>query len=213
MADELEPTGQSLVPTGGPPEPVQHTLAVLRSAILAWDEERLRLAEAGDYEALAWGAQGLGALTSDLRQLHEDVRRDVAEIVDDLQGNLSSDGTYYYGVNRIEVPGLGLVEVNGGWTRTKWRSTELLRYLLRDIADHSPERIVTADGEIVDPAESELLARIADVLSETMPLNPSLSWRVGKTDGSTGLRKHGVDSDDWCEKVPKVRLATVPSAD
>jgi hypothetical protein len=204
---------EDLVPTGPLPERVVGGLAELRAALLRLDDERQRLAEAGDYESLSWGVQDLQVLVKDLRQLTDDARRDIAKVVDERQGNLSSDGTYYYGVNRIEVPGLGAVEVNGGWTRTKWRSVELLGRLVRDIAESSDERIVTADGEIVAPADSVLLATVVEVLSETMPLNPSLSWRVGKTDGTTGLRKHGIDSDNWCEKVPKTRLATVPSAE
>lgn len=189
------------------------TLRALQAVLLDLDNQRQDLAEKGDYESLAAGGQDLEVITKDLRDILDQTRKDLAKILDERQGQLSSDGTYYFGINRQEVPGVGMVEVNGGWTRTKWRSEELLRHLVNQVVEASTERIVTEDGEVIDPGESELLYDIIKVVKETMPLSPSLSWKVGleKKDGTlSGLKAHGVKDTDWCERNPKVRLATIP---
>jgi len=188
-------------------------LRALQAVVLELENQRQELYEAGDYATLSAGAQDLEVIASDLRDLLNETRRNIATILDEIQGQVSSDGTYYFGINRMELPGVGMVEVNGGWTRTKWRSEDLLRYLVNQIAEASAERIVTADGEVVEVAQSQLLYDIIKVVKETMPLTASLSWKVGtetKAGTKSGLKKHGVDDRDWCERTPKTRLATVP---
>lgn len=190
------------------------TLRALQAVLLGMDEQRRELAEAGDYETLSAGAQDLAVITKDITDLLRDTRRDIADIVDKMQGNLSSDESYYYGVNRIEVPGVGVVEVNGGWTRTKWRSEALLHHLVTQAIEGCEEVIVNADGEPVVIRDSCVVTSIMEVVKDTMPLTASLSWKVGqeKKGGEvTGLKRHGVDDEDWCERTPKERLATVPN--
>jgi hypothetical protein len=206
-------TDKALVLASAEIEARTETLRALQGVLLALDDDRQRLAEAGDYETLAAGGQDLEVITKDLRDILDQTRKDLARIVDENQGNLSSDGTYYYGVNRVEVPGVGMLEVNGGWTRTKWRSEALLNKLLLDVAEASTERIVTEDGELVDPAQSVLLRDVIACIKETMPLTASLSWKVGTekaTGEKTGLKARGVTDTDWCERMPKQRLATIP---
>jgi hypothetical protein len=200
--------------------PLSHTLVArndvlqaLQAVLLDLDNQRQALAEKGDYESLAEGGQDLEVITKDLRDILDQTRKDLAKILDEKQGQLSSDGTYYFGINRQEVPGVGVVEVNGGWTRTKWRSEDLLRHLLGKVVEDSTEKIVNEDGEVIPVADSQLLYDIIRVVKDTMPLTASLSWKVGQEtkDGKiTGLKKHGVTDTDWCERNPKPRLATIP---
>lgn len=219
MSDELVPADvdQGLVPAGGPPERVNTGLEELRRAILSWDDQRQALAADGDYEGLAWGAQGLKALLDDLRQLHEDVRLDIGRIVDDefaKPRQVRDDGTIT-GPTKVEVPGLGLIQVNGGWTRKGWESERLIRKLLRDVAERCPERIVTPEGEVISPDLSQLLEDIYQMLTTCCSLTASHPWRVGQRKGEevTGLLAYGVKDEDWCERVGKPRLASVPGAD
>lgn len=213
MTDESAATGAEMVPLHSRDLEVRsEALRRFQAAVLALEDEVEALTAAGDYETLATGGQDLQVIAADMRDLMERVRRNIARIVDEKQGQLSSDGTYYYGINRVEVPGVGVVEVNGGWTRKNWASADLLRHLLATVLADTGEMIVTAEGEVVDPAESATVAAIITVIRDTMPLTSSLSWKVG-TDETKGLKKYGVDDRDWCERVPKVRLATIPKRD
>lgn len=182
----------------------------LRTVLAELDTQRAALAEAGDYEALAMGAQDLDTLLGDMRNILRSARLDLAEIIDDQADR-------HVGTNRVEIDGVGAVETRGGWTRKNWDSKRLLRTLLaKAIAEVPGERIVNEDGEVLDVAESATLAAITQVLEDCLPITGSLSWRSGEwPDHQTGsegrgLKKHGVDDEAWCDRVEKPRMAIIP---
>lgn len=113
------------------------------------------------------------------------------------------------GRKQTVIDGVGVIESNGGFTRTNWRSRELLRELLViALADLS---IFTPDGE---DAHDVAYENLMDVLCEALPITASLSWRTGKwAEGDnppTGLKRWGINDTDWCDREEKVRLATIP---
>lgn len=213
-------------PHAAPPAIRDNPLMALRQAIMVLDDQRAALAEAGDYEGLAFGGRDLGVLVGELDTVLRQVRVDVAGLLDDVERErrteirerAEADGKKVpkfaeedarLGKVKREVDGLGLVEVNGGYDRKGWQSLDLLRKMLGIALDEMP----LVNPETGEDAHAQVYDRLVEVLGDTMPLHPSLQWKVG-TDWEgkppTGLRKYGINPDDWCERTDKLRLASWP---
>lgn len=183
-----------------------HTLRSLRAVLLQLDERRQELVEEDNVEDLAAGVQDLQTILFDIRAIEYQTRIDLAEMIDRRAGRHTS-------VNRLEVDGVGALEVKGGWTRKGWRSNDLLRNLIAKALEEVDERIVDGMGEIREVEDSESLDAIMEALTTCLPITASLSWRTGqeKKDGTlTGLKAYGFDDEDYCERIEQPRLATVP---
>lgn len=178
-------------------EPIQNEgLAHLRRGLLALDDQRQALYEAGDYERLANGGADLKIIVDELAVLLRTVRLNVGElVVDAYEGK---------GRPKVEVPGLGVVEVPSGTERTGWESERLLRDLMLSV-------IVDPDtGELLSGSAAEIVDALLPVLRSCLPLTASLGWRIGKEADGSGLIGHGFDPDDYSERVEKPRLAVLP---
>ena len=195
----------------------------IRQAIATLHDQALALRSARDYESLAAGGQDLETVNDDLATLIRDVKLYVAEIVDEMEREARAhdaemreaagknplkrnDPDASLGPVRVEVEGVGAVEVNGGWDRKNWQSERLLREMLsRFLANWV---VVDRSGEVIPP--DRVVDDLATFLIEIMPVTGSMQWRVGKADGSNGLRAFGVDETDYCERTEKPRLARWP---
>lgn len=218
----------------------------LRSGVLALDDQVTALAKAGDLDGLAEGGQDLQALVGDLHTVMDTVRFELGRLVDervDAEKEAENERRLAdwqervdaaeakgrkppkppallkvkpTGIKRATVEGVGVIECNGERTRSDWRSVDLLRHLFEQVIDASDERIVTPDGEVVDPKDSAIVADLLTMLETVMPVTASLNWRTGRVDPDgtvTGLRAYGIDSEDWCEIEVKPRKARVPKMD
>lgn len=215
--------GTELERSGGLPVPkAMDGLALLRRAILDLDDQRRALVEADDIDNLALGGQQVQTLGDDLATLLRDVRTDLAAMVDRRAeerrlADAEAKGVDILapkvsGVRRWTVEGVGVIEANGGFTRTKWRSVELLDRLLHVALDAVP----MFDPETGEDCHQAVYDRLHEVLDECLPLSASLSWRVGQTfkdRPATGLKRFGIDDANWCEREEKVRMATIPKGD
>lgn len=214
-----------LEPAPGRLDPNSGVLLALRRAILSLDDQRAGLAEVGDMEGLVYGGRDLDVIVGELSTVLRQVRVDVARIIDDAEHRRReriredklaegkeppawTDPDRRLGRLTREVDGFGLVTVNGGYDRKGWDSLGLLRRMLHIALD--PVEVWASDGS---DNTNTVIERLMEVLGDTMPLHPSLGWRVG-TDWAgkppTGLRKYGVNPDDWCERSDKDRLAAWP---
>lgn len=143
-------------------------------AILDADQTRRALAEAGDWESLAWGLDRLRAIRQAFSDVIQATETDVATLMP------SKTET---------IDGLGTIERRKGSTRKKWESAELVRRLVRDALD--PE----GTGEIPS-SPIEAVQHVVDTLTECAPFTPSMGWRV------RALAERGIDPDEWCETTP-----------
>lgn len=210
-------------------------LGPIREAIAALSDQAIALHEAGDHEALAAGGQDLETVVDELSTLHRDVRLFVADLIDKRERVLRAadaerreaegkkpiqrnDPDKALGMVRCEVPGVGAVEVNGGWDRKNWESDKLLRRMLHVALDG----LSIFDAETGEDARDLAIDRVFEVLNDTMPVTPSMQWRVGtwpKTDPktgetvkpATGLKLYGIDDENWCDRTAKPRLARWPN--
>lgn len=226
MSDETTTTAVELwgghLPVGRRVPAVQS----LREVIGTLDDQAKALRAAGDYESLSAGGQDLELVVDDLAALMRDVKVYVAEIVDEREREYRAhdaenraavgkaplkrnDPDAPLGPVRVEVEGVGAVEVNGGWDRKNWESERLLRDMLRRFL--ASYRLIDADGTMLHPENA--VERLHAFLTEIMPVTGSMQWRVGKADGSNGLRAFGVDETDYCERTEKPRLARWPKGD
>lgn len=155
------------------PDPKEDLIRWLRAAMLHVDERRIELAEAGDFEALAFGLVALKALLDDLKIL-------TRSIEDNIVGLLPA--------KRVEVDGLGVLERKRGNARKAWDSEELLGRVIRLAVD--------PDGTGELPPAGEVLERLRSTLAAVVPFTGSLGWRV------TALRELGLDPDEWCHTEP-----------
>lgn len=172
----------------------------LRQAIVALDDQRQAMTERKDVTNLAWGAADLAAVIADLQTLRRQVTADIATIV--------AEGYEGRGRLKVDIPGLGRVEVPSGNERKNWQSRELLRKVVWDVV-FDPE----TGGYRYDTA-NEMVDAIIDAVERTMPVSGSTSWKVGQFDKATetwtGLRGQGIEPDDWCDVEAKPPLAVVP---
>lgn len=198
----------------------------LREVVGNLDDQAKALRAAGDYESLAAGGQDLELVVDDLAALMRDVKVYIAEVVDererahraaDAERRASegkaplkrNDPDATLGPVRVEIEGVGAVEVNGGWDRKNWQSERLLRDVLRMFL--GSYRVLTDAGEVLDTDDA--VERLHALLVEVMPVTGSMQWRVGKADGSNGLRRLGVADVDYCDRTEKPRLARWPKGD
>lgn len=128
--------------------------------------------EEGDVECLARLYDYLDQLKARLGTIHSAVAAKLAEVMP----------------HTLELDGLPVMERRQGKERKKWESPELLHRLIRDTLD--PDRT----GEL--PAAAEAIDAVEKVVLETMPVTPSMGWRV------TALKARGIDPDEWCETAP-----------
>lgn len=170
-----EPVAHLAATTAPPAEPEREEDLVrwLRGALLVVEERRRELADAGEWEALAFGLVALKTITDDLRIVLRTIEDDVVRLLPS---------------KRVEVDGLGVLEKKRSSTRKAWQSEELLDRVLRIGID--PE----GTGEL--PAPGELVSRLRAALVAAVPFTSSLGWRV------SALRELGLDPDEWCESTP-----------
>ncbi len=184
-------------------------LASARAGLLAMDDQRQRLVAARDVDALANGSADLAVIASEMATLQKQVRLDIAEIM--VEDHRAAGGSERRKPKR-EVPGLGIVEVNGGSEWKDWDSPALFRHVaLSTVCDNNGE---VAEEYVSDPLGAVFAA--LDALAECLPLTTSLGWKVGTWDAATkgwkgGLRGRGIDPEDWGERVDKPRMAKVPA--
>lgn len=148
-------------------------LAALREAILAVDDQRQALAEAGDLDNLARGLAQLRTLVGDLRQLAAATEDDVARLMP---------------AKRVEVEGVGAIERRKGTDRRSWQWDDLLPLLVRLYLD--PD----LTGELPDAAEA--VERMKALIVEVVGVTPSKGPRI------TPLRELGIDPDEYAEVTP-----------
>lgn len=222
MTDAIEVWGGSLPVGQRAPalEPIRHAIARLA-------DEATALFEAGDYESLAAGGQDIEVVIDELSTVYRDVRLFVASIVDHRErearvrdaAERASDGRRpikrndpdaSLGLVRTEVAGVGAVEINGGYYRTNWQSDKLLRRMLHIALDG----MSIFDATTGEDARDAAIERVAGVLTDVMPIRPSMQWRVGSwprgDQPATGLKLYGINDADWCDRTDKVRLASWP---
>lgn len=156
-----------------PPLPARAPVDVLdrlREAIGRLDDVRRDLADAGDWESLAWGLDGLRQLKADLAIVEKDVEKDVARLMPSRQETVEHLGTL------ISRP---------VYSSPRWRSEELLAHLvLRAIFD-------AETGELRAATALEGAQLAASEIAACAPVTPSLGWRV------TALRERDIDPDEW----------------
>lgn len=197
MTEALDTQASDLVPA---PPPPPSAIGLLRAAVLAMDDQRAGMVKRGDTTALAWGGAQVALVAGDLADLLRQVRSDLAVLVEnDYEGK---------GKAKLDIEGLGRVEIDGGWERKNWESAKLLRLLLlKAIVD--PET-----GELTEAPPSVIVSRIFEVLNDCLPITGSLNWRTGSydraTESFTGLKKYGVDDEDFCDRIDKPKLARIP---
>lgn len=157
-------------------------LRMLRAAIGHADEARRQLAEAGDWEALAWALSAVRALARDLRTLERATVEDVATTLPE---------------KRVTIDGLGTVERRKASVRRAWQSEDLFRSVLaRALVDEDT-------GEILAGSTLEVAETIGSEVLACMPVTPSMGWRL------TALRARGMDPEDWCETTPGPASITI----
>jgi hypothetical protein len=166
------------------------------------EPERLRLAEAGDAEALAYGYHDLQPLVAEFNVFLRDLQFDVAKIMDERN------------VGKLPVEGVGVVESHRTIERRDWQSSALLqRIVLHALAEAGvldPET-----GQIGNEEAFQAANLITTFLSTALPLTGSLQWRVGQWDKSkgtyaSGIRSLGLDPDDWCRETYGPPRAQIP---
>ena len=202
-AEIVEP-GTDLEPIGGT-EVVRarsETLLAVRQGIAELDRQREALVLADDKEALAWAAHDVDQVKRDLSDLLEAITSDLGRLM--LQSHTGR------GNPKLQVPGLGEVDVPGGNERKGWESAKLLHDLIWNAVYDENTGHVRHDSIFgaVDAVEQALL--------DTLPLSQSTAWKVGqKVAGSDefkgGLRGRGIDPGDYCEETAKPRLAKIPT--
>jgi len=120
-------------------------------ALIAMDDFRAELAEAGDWNALAHGLVALQDFKKNLQAV-----MDAIEI--DIHKNLPE--------KKVVVEGLGIIERRTATTR-KWESDVLLNHIVREYLDNGT-------GEITP----EMVMNLIDGLKKVLPFTPSLGWRT-----------------------------------
>lgn len=190
-AELVEPSAVEVV------EPLGNLMSI-RTGVMAMDERRAALAEAGDIDGLAIGAADLGDLVGDLQTVQRQARLDVARL---LQATFTGTGR-----PKKEIPHLGVVEVPGGNERKEWKHDKVLREVVMGVVVDPETGEVTDHGGPVKTAEA-ILATLLEVCG-------TFGWRVGTYDRSTdtwsGLRGLGIDPGDYCTEQEKERIATIP---
>ena len=105
--------------------------------------------------------------------------------------------------------GLKFGRFDGEDVYTTRESERLLRDMLARFL--TSYRLVDDAGAVLD--HDDAVDRLHSFLVEIMPVTGSMQWRVGRADGSNGLRALGVDETGYCERTEKPRLARWPKGD
>lgn len=186
--------------------PVDHIdgLMEIRDGILQAEAQAAVLLANGDIERLA-------NATADVKVIYDDIgtfiRARRADIANYLIAQHEREGGNPRRRPKLEVEGLGIVEVPSGRERKNWRSPELLMRLIA-------QAIISEDGEARFSDPIDAATAIYETLLDCLPVTASLGWRVGSFDKVsetwTGLRGHGIDLDEFSDEVEKDRLADIP---
>ena len=136
--------------------------------------------------------QVLASYLADLR----DHRQDVGRVYDEVERAL----IFCAGDKKLEVEGVGLVEIKSSVRRTGWQHDDLFRSVVARIID-TPGVFYDEDGTSLYPAQAaaNVVERLREVLSP--------SWKV------TGLRALGLDADEFCETDEKHYSVKLPGRD
>lgn len=172
-------------------------IAGVRQLIMAMDDRRAELAEAGDIENLAHGAADVDLLIGEFSVVKRQAQADIAKVMAEE------------GERKREIPGLGIVEVKGGFDRKNWESAKVLhRVIMEAIVDKET-------GEFIPfGSPTDLADAVEAAIKVCLGMTGSTAWKVGepKADGTYkgGLRSLGIDPTDYCDEVEKPRLALIP---
>lgn len=193
----VEPVGSAIETQGDP-------LPILRKAALALDDQRADMVARRDKVGLANGSADLALFQSDLAAVQDAVRRDLARLMLEDHGDKR-------GNPKLEVDGLGVVDVPGGREWKKWESMKLMRRL-------AFSAILDDGGEVrADMAPSDVVEAVLEKLTACLPTGESVAWKVGQLDKATGewsgLRGQGIDPEDYGDFEDKPRLAKIPKRD
>jgi hypothetical protein len=144
----------------------------LRHWIMTADDMRAELAEAGDYQSLAFALAQLRTLMGDMRMLTDAIEANVADLMPE---------------RRLEMSGVGVFEKRRATARKQWDWQTLL-----------DDAIGKA---LVDPETGELpstvgaaVQLVVDTIMDVAPLTPSANARVG------ALKERGLDPGSYCEE-------------
>lgn len=97
-----------------------------------------------------------------------------------------------------EVNSLGMIEMHTGASRKGWDKEALTDALVHSIASQQPNLMDADTGEVVN-----LLDFVRDLVTMTTDA-ATPSWKV------TGLRKYGIDPDQYCETTWGRKTITTP---
>lgn len=172
-------------------------IAGVRQLIMAMDDRRAELAEAGDVENLAHGAADVDLLIGEFSVVKRQAQADIAKV-------LAEEGE-----RKREIPGLGIVEVKGGFDRKNWESAKVLHRVIMEVI------VDKETGEFIPFGSPTDLADVVEAaIKVCLGMTGSTAWKVGepKADGTYkgGLRSLGIDPTDYCDEVEKPRLAIIP---
>ena len=108
-----------------------------------------------------------------------------------------------------EVPGLGVVEVKGGFDRKNWESGKVLhRVIMEAIVDKETGEIHSFDSP------TAFATAVENNIRACLGMTGSTAWKVGerKPDGTYkgGLRSLDIDPTDYCDEIERPRLAIIP---
>jgi hypothetical protein len=117
----------------------------------------------------------LASLLADLA----DLRRAVSEAYKAVEQQYVATA----GEKKMEVPGLGLVEIKKNTTYRQWQHDPLWARV----------SALALDERKLDPETGELLEREAETVARILRDCCTPSWKV------TGLRAHGIQVDEFCE--------------
>lgn len=122
--------------------------------------------------------------------------RECKKALDDWQGELTEWLADALGYNRLEIEGVGVVEIKRGVDRKAWDRRALLRAVLDSRRAPDPvtgEMVGSDSGRAVVDDEfvscSQDLSRVLDV------------WNLGAP-RVTALRERGIDPGEFCETTP-----------
>jgi hypothetical protein len=131
---------------------VEAILQAFDKVLLLADQRRGELADANDWQNLAYGLDAFRAFKANLDTLIRAIEDNVAET---MPGKKQA------------VDGLGLLEKRSATSR-RWDSEGLLQYMVRDVLD--PDRT----GEV----NYDRMWDLIEALKKALPFTASLGWRV-----------------------------------
>ena len=108
----------------------------------------------------------------------------------DLEREIEGAAIEHLPARKVDVVGVGVVELRTGAKRKKWDSEALVSRLVRD-ALYDP-----ATGEARHASVAESVDAAVAAVTACAPFTGSMGWRAG------ALRDHGIDPDEWCESAP-----------